>query len=104
MNSPSLGGAVANIDDLLKEYLVFRGFTNTLRTFEAEIKTDKDKGFNVAKITEQIFVYINTHDIVNLRRLWNHLEKRFLRRLDQSFLATVRKLELSLMRHYVIYA
>lgn len=29
------------------EYLLFRGFTHTLRQLDAEIKADKEKGFRV---------------------------------------------------------
>lgn len=40
--------AVGALDDAIKEYLVFRGFTNTLKQFEAEKKDDKDKNFRVS--------------------------------------------------------
>lgn len=36
------------VDEALREYLLFRGFTHTLRTFEAELRHDKDKAFQVA--------------------------------------------------------
>ena len=39
---------VQYLDDLVKEYLLFRGFTHTLRTLDNEIKIDKDKGFRVS--------------------------------------------------------
>lgn len=35
------------VDEALREYLLFRGFTHTLRTFEAELRHDKDKAFQV---------------------------------------------------------
>lgn len=34
-------------DELVREYLLFRGFTHTLRQLDAEIKADKEKGFRV---------------------------------------------------------
>jgi hypothetical protein len=37
--------AVGYIDDLVKEFLIFRGFTSALRAFEAELRTEKEKGF-----------------------------------------------------------
>jgi hypothetical protein len=46
MNSDS---TVAQIDELLKEYLAFRGFTATLKTFEIERKNDKTKSYQVFK-------------------------------------------------------
>jgi hypothetical protein len=33
------------LDDLIKEYLLFRGFTNSLRAFDADIKAEKEKSF-----------------------------------------------------------
>jgi WD repeat-containing protein 91 len=47
MNSDS---TVAQIDELLREYLAFRGFTATLKTFEIERKNDKTKSYQVFKI------------------------------------------------------
>ena len=41
--------AVGALDDAIKEYLVYRGFTNTLKQFESEKKDDKDKNFRVCK-------------------------------------------------------
>ena len=43
--------AVGALDDAIKEYLVYRGFTNTLKQFETEKKDDKDKNFRVSKLT-----------------------------------------------------
>jgi hypothetical protein len=38
---------VERTDELVREYLLFRGFTHTLRQLDAEIKADKEKGFRV---------------------------------------------------------
>ena len=35
------------VDSMLREYLLFRGFTATLKALESEIKSDKDKSFRV---------------------------------------------------------
>lgn len=43
-----MADAVPLLDELIKEYLLFRGFTATLKTFENEIKADKDKSFRVS--------------------------------------------------------
>ena len=42
-----MAAAVQVIDDILKEYLLFRGFTSTLKAFDAELKADRDKSFRV---------------------------------------------------------
>lgn len=39
--------AVERTDELVREYLLFRGFTHTLRQLDAEIKADREKGFRV---------------------------------------------------------
>ena len=36
------------VDSMIKEYLVFRGFSLTLKSFEAELKCDKNKQFKVS--------------------------------------------------------
>lgn len=41
------------LDDLIKEYLLFRGFTSTLKAFENDIKADKDKSYRVSNINEK---------------------------------------------------
>ena len=42
--------AVGALDDAIREYLVYRGFTNTLKQFETEKRDDKDKNFRVSKL------------------------------------------------------
>lgn len=36
------------LDEAIREYLLFRGFSQTLKTFEQDKKEDKDKGFRVS--------------------------------------------------------
>lgn len=43
-----MASAVERTDDLLREYLIYRGFTSTLKHLDAEIKADKEKGFRVS--------------------------------------------------------
>lgn len=38
------------LDELVKEYLLFRGFSHTLRSLDNELKIDKDKGFRVSQV------------------------------------------------------
>ena len=37
--------AVGALDEAIREYLLYRGFTQSLKFFEIERKDDKDKGF-----------------------------------------------------------
>eukprot|EP01133_Synstelium_polycarpum_P013311 gene13311-15648_t len=105
--------------DLVKEYLVFRGFTQTNHHFTLEKKADKLKGFQVDKILEQINYYVSTYDILHLVELWNFLDSTFFNRIDynthygfkssttstrQDFSATIKKLANSLKKFYLITA
>ena len=36
------------LDDLIKEYLIYRGFTATLKCFDGDLKNDKSKSFKVS--------------------------------------------------------
>ena len=40
--------AIPVLDEKIKEYFLFRGFTETLKSFEAEIKADKNKNFKAS--------------------------------------------------------
>lgn len=73
------------VDSLIREYMLFRGFSNTLKTFDSELKSDKDKGFRVDKIIDQILSAINTQDLQLLRDIWNHLDGHLFSKLEHVF-------------------
>ncbi|KAG9464942.1 hypothetical protein GDO78_019159 [Eleutherodactylus coqui] len=94
--------AVERTDDLVKEYLTFRGFTNTLKHFEADIKADKEKGFRVDRIVEQLLQFIQSYDLNGLLDYWGYLERRLFSRLEDVYRPTVNKLKTSLFRYYLV--
>lgn len=49
---------VLMLDDVIKEYFVFCGFLNILKSFEFDLKVDKDKSFWVSYIKEILLVVI----------------------------------------------
>ena len=51
------------VDGLVREYLLYRGFSNSLKTFDLELKSDRDKGLRPDKITEQLMAYVSASDI-----------------------------------------
>ena len=51
------------VDGLVREYLLYRGFANSLKIFDSELKSDRDKGLRPDKITDQLMAYVNNHDI-----------------------------------------
>ena len=94
---------IAYADDLVKEYLLFRGFVKTANQFDSDRKTNKLKGFQAAKIVEQLFHHINNYNIVALLDLWDYLTRNFFARLDKDFSFTVKKLDISLKRYYIVH-
>ncbi|XP_014297515.1 WD repeat-containing protein 91 [Microplitis demolitor] len=95
---------VQYVDELVKEYLLFRGFSQTLRAFDNELKSEKEKGFRVDKIVDQLMQYIYTFDLTSLRELWGHLDTRMFCRLENHFVPSVRKLENSVLKMYLVNA
>lgn len=74
------------VDELVREYMLFRGFSNSLKTFDSELKfSDKDKSFRVDKIIDQITHSINIHDLHSLRDIWNHLDSNLFNKLEHFF-------------------
>lgn len=73
------------VDSLIREYMLFRGFSSSLKTFDSELKSDKDKGFRVDKIIDQILSAINTQDLQALREIWNHLDGHLFSKLEHAF-------------------
>lgn len=70
------------VDELVREYLLFRGFTSTVKAFDNDLKADKDKGFRVDKIIEQILHYINVSDLNGLKEYWLHLDSLVFSKLE----------------------
>lgn len=92
------------VDELLREYLVFRGFTKTLQQFNLECKNDRMKGFQASAIIEELFEKINTFQLNGLLELWSYLDSAFFSKLDNSYRHTVKKLENSLKKYYLVNA
>uniref|UniRef100_A0A1Q3F285 Putative hspc049 protein n=1 Tax=Culex tarsalis TaxID=7177 RepID=A0A1Q3F285_CULTA len=91
-------------DGLVREYVLFRGFSSALKSFDNELKNDKDKSFRVDKLIDQLMTLIQTHDLQGLRELWAHLNNHLFRHLEHSFTAAVNKLEQSILKLYLIIA
>ncbi|XP_026550172.1 WD repeat-containing protein 91 isoform X1 [Notechis scutatus] len=99
-----MAAAVERVDELVREYLVFRGFTATLKQLDAEIKADKEKGFRVDKIVDQLLQFVHNYDLAALREYWSYLDRRLFSRLEDMYRPTVNKLKISLYRYYLIHA
>ena len=55
-------------------------------------------------MVEQLQQYITSYDLVNLREYWNFLNSRLFCRLEQRFMTSVRKLEVGLLKLYLVNA
>ncbi|XP_052772488.1 WD repeat-containing protein 91-like isoform X1 [Mya arenaria] len=92
------------VDELVKDYLLYRGLSSTLKSLEFELKNEKEKAFRVDKIIDQLQSCISTYDLSNLRDYWNFLNARLFARLEQRYMVSVRKLEVGLLKLYLINA
>ncbi|XP_049459341.1 WD repeat-containing protein 91 [Epinephelus fuscoguttatus] len=97
-----MGSAVERTDEHVREYLIYRGFTNTLKHLDSEIKADKEKGFRVDKIIDQLQQFVQSFDLFGLKEYWLYLDRRLFCRLEDVYRSTVNKLRTSLYRYYVI--
>ncbi|XP_072518426.1 WD repeat-containing protein 91 [Salminus brasiliensis] len=98
-----MASAVERTDDLVKEYLIYRGFTSALKHLDSEIKADKEKGFRVDKIIEQLQHFIQSFDLAGLKDYWGYLDRRLFSRLEDVYRPTVNKLRTSLFRYYLVH-
>ncbi|KAL0820192.1 hypothetical protein ABMA28_006117 [Loxostege sticticalis] len=92
------------VDELVREYLLYRGFNSTVKAFDTDLKADKDKGFRVDKIIEQILHYINVSDLNGLKEYWSHLDSLVFSKLEIHVQPAVRKMEYSLYKLYLVVA
>ncbi|XP_061592725.1 WD repeat-containing protein 91 [Cololabis saira] len=97
-----MGSAVERTDEHVREYLIYRGFTSTLKQLDGEIKADKEKGLRVDKIMEQLQQLVQAFDLNGLKQYWLYLDRRLFSRLEDVYRCTVSKLRTSLFRYYVV--
>ncbi|KNC55638.1 WD repeat-containing protein 91 [Thecamonas trahens ATCC 50062] len=88
--------AVPHVDELLREYLLFRGFTDAL--------ADKAKGFSVDKILTELHALVSAHNLDGLVEFWDFLQTYFFSRLDSSMTTAVDALETALLRYFLVHA
>ncbi|KAE9019237.1 hypothetical protein PR001_g13930 [Phytophthora rubi] len=90
MEPPSL---LPHVDELVMEYLLFRGFTKSFQVFSAERKRDRARGFDVDQIISQLLVAVQTYQIESVLETWRFLTARFFNHLDASYASTLQQLE-----------
>ena len=95
---------VQYMDELIREYLLYRGFNGTVRAFDLDLKADKEKGFRVDKIIDQLTHYIGLYELNTLRELWGHLDTHVFSMLENHFTPGVKKLENAIFKMYLVDA
>ena len=95
------------VDDLLRDYLNYRGLTTTLRTFDNEQSKLPIGSFRADRITEQLTLYIHQFDINNLIDYWTQIEQRLLSMLvlhSHQQNNSLNKIRTNLYRCYLVHA
>ncbi|KAJ6868248.1 WD repeat-containing protein 91-like isoform X1 [Populus alba x Populus x berolinensis] len=92
-------------EELVREFLVFRGFTNTLQVLDNELSTDIGQGFHVDKLLDLIFaIYIPRFQVDKLVGLLNFFKHCFSNLSENVLVDTLLKLEGYILRYYIVYA
>lgn len=93
-----------SIEVLVREFLAYRGFLTSLKSFESECKNDKTKSFRVDKIIDSIQLAINSSDLKEVRDIWKNLDTFFFTKLEQNFAEAVKKLENGVYKIFLVVA
>ena len=92
------------LDDLIKEYLLFRGYIKTYTAFTSEKQHDKTDHPDPDAIAELLLNHIRQLELNELTDLWSTLTTRFFTHLPPHFAPTIKTIETSLRRAYLIKA
>ncbi len=88
--------AIPYVDSLVKEYLLFRGFTGSLRALNKELASDRGCGFQADQLCELVFRKLLPLDQASeLMEVLDFLSKRVYSRLPGSYEDVIRKLEVA---------
>lgn len=92
------------IDDLVREYLMFRGFKSTIRALEVDLEQDKDHGFHSDQIVSELLDMATQLRIEKLLEYWQYLSYRFFSHLSPKYHRTTRMFEKRLIRLFLVSA
>lgn len=82
--------SIPYIDELIKEYLLFRGYIKTYTALNTEKHHDKTNNPEVEPIVEALLNHIKRLELVEFIDLWNTIESRFFTHLPSTFVSTIR--------------
>ncbi|KAI4378176.1 hypothetical protein MLD38_015696 [Melastoma candidum] len=92
-------------EDLVREFLAFRGFTSTLQAFETDLASEIGRGFQVDKLMELVFsVYVPKLQAERLVELFGFFRQCLSSSVDTVLFDTLSRLETSILRYYIVSA
>ncbi|KAJ1991297.1 hypothetical protein GGI25_002399 [Coemansia spiralis] len=97
-------GSLEYIDDLVREYLLFRGFNRTLEALEHDLTRDQDKGFKAEKIVSDLLAMAKELRVDEMLEYWRYLSFRFFSHLSPKYHRTTRMFEKRLIRLFLVSA
>ncbi|CAJ0954015.1 unnamed protein product, partial [Mesorhabditis belari] len=89
-------------DELVRGYLHYRGLTQTVSTFEQELKTEHHSKVQVEKIVEEILSSIEKHDIDSLKKIWTTFNERVFNSLSGEESRLAQQYENDVYRLYLV--
>ncbi|KAJ2161511.1 hypothetical protein GGF46_001450 [Coemansia sp. RSA 552] len=92
------------IDDLVREYLLFRGFNETLQAMERDLEQDHDRGFRAEQIVDELLEMASELRVGELLERWKYLSCRFFSHLSPKYSRTTRMFEKRLIRLFLVSA
>ena len=88
--------AIPYVDSLIKEYLLFRGFTGSLRALNRDIASDRGQGFQADQLCDMVFgKLLPLNQASELMEVLEFLSNRVYSRLPGSYENVIRKLEVN---------
>jgi predicted AAA+ superfamily ATPase len=73
------------VEEVVREYLIFRGFAGSLKSFDSDVKNDKLRNFRSDKILEGIILAIHESDLQSLREIWGNLQSNLFNKLEYTY-------------------
>lgn len=94
---------IKTADMICAEYLLYRGYTQSLAALTKEMEKDRLKQFDSVKIVDSIYHHLHNYEIEQYIILWDLLAKRFFSHLDNEYLQSSNVLKGDLLKYYLIY-
>eukprot|EP00899_Mesostigma_viride_P010119 jgi/Mesvir1/19108/Mv12853-RA.1 len=93
------------VDQLFAEYLLFRGFTATLASFESERRSDATDGLRVDRMVELLLGGgLRQHDAASFLSALSLVDRLVLARVPADMRAPARQMLTCLKRHFLVSA